>query len=59
MLGTGTIYVYNIHMDIYFKLMRVSKVCDGHDIRHPTVHLPKLSHEFEEQLIQYQMIKKS
>ena len=48
----------NTTLLLYFNDMKpeLPRVCDRHDIRQPIFYLPKLSHEFEEQQIQYQMI---
>ena len=32
-------------------------ICNFHEIRRPTFHLPYIVHTFAEQLVQYQMIK--
>ena len=49
----------NTNLHCYFSTMKpkLPIVCDTHAIRHPTFHLPKIVHEFAEQLLQYQLIK--
>ena len=43
----------------YFSTMKpiLPRICNFHEIRKPTFHLPVIKHEFAEQLIKYQMIK--
>ena len=49
----------NNKLPLYFSSMKpeLPVVCDTHVIRHPTFHLPKIVHEFAEQLLKYQLIK--
>ena len=43
----------------YFDIVRpeLPAICDRYSIRVPTFHLPKINHEFAEQLLQYRLIK--
>ena len=41
----------------YFENMKplLPSICDNYDIRRPSFHLPLMKHDFEEQLLSYQL----
>ena len=43
----------------YFETMKpvLPRICNYHEIRRPTFHLPYIRHSFSEQLVEYQLIK--
>ena len=49
----------NNKLPTYFHVMKpeLPKVCDTYVVRQPTFCLPKIVHEFVEQLLKYQLIK--
>ena len=49
----------NDSLPSYFESMKPTLpiICNHHEIRRPTFHLPKITHTLAEQLVQYQMIK--
>ena len=54
-LWTFYFRLMNNRLLLYFNHMKqeLPRMCHSHDIRHPTLHLLKLTHEFPEQQIQY------
>ena len=68
-LKVTDIYRFNL-WKFYFKLMNNSlpnyfnvlkpvlpNVCNYHEIRRPTFHLPNIKHEFAESMLQFQLVR--